>query len=82
MAEVWDDEMREGFMLGLEAGLKEAAHTLREAATNNLAEAAGARKVAVSAGHRFAADLLNSYANGFDMRADNVRGPIVTVEPS
>jgi hypothetical protein len=79
-ADVWDDEMREGFMLGLEAGLKEAANILREAGTNYLVEAAGSKKVAVALGHQFAAGLLNSFANGLDMRADNVRGPIVTAE--
>lgn len=62
--------MSEDYAGGFTAGLLQAVKTLRAASGQHEAQSAGNNKIAESEGHRFAARLLRSYANGLEMDAE------------
>lgn len=55
---------------GLSDGFQNAADTLREAAIKHIEDSRQTRKIVEAQAHELAAALLESYANGFVMRAE------------
>lgn len=78
--DAWDARERETYEAGFERGLREAAEMLRHHAGDYEKDYLASKKVAEGLGQYFAANLLRSFANGLEMRADNVKGPICKVE--
>lgn len=58
------------FTRGFASGMAEAARILRDAAEDHRDQARACKKVLEAQAHELAAALLDSWANGFTMKAD------------
>lgn len=58
------------YLNGFTDGLKEAARTLREAASDHHEQSVASKKILEAQAHQLAAALFASWANGLDMQAD------------
>lgn len=64
------------YLGGFVAGLREAAHTLHEAARQHSADGEKSKKVLEAQAHQLAAALLGSWANGLEINADRALVPV------
>lgn len=62
----------EAYAAGLKAGMIKAMIVLHEASVRYYADAEANKKIAESEGQRFAARILQSFANGLEMEAEKL----------